>query len=118
MEIFNLQIRKIGDFSTLYKELDTILLDNKITRGGISKVITREAAAHALQNMIKNENHFSVCVVDKISNASNIHISSERQNIYGLAHCIKWGDMTDNYKQTLIAMVMDDFRELFLGQDK
>jgi hypothetical protein len=49
---------------------------------------------------------------------ANIHLCSERRNVYRLAHCINWGDMTKDYKECLIAMVMDDFRELFMGKDE
>lgn len=114
MEIFNLQIRKIGDFSSLYKDIDKTLSTNNIISGGVSKNLTREAVAHALQNMIKNSSHFDVCNINSALDATNIRISSERKAIYRLAHCIDWGDMTENYRQTLIAMVMDDFRQLFL----
>ncbi len=117
IEIFNFQIRKLDNFDSVYKDVDRILAKHDIVSGGVSKKITTQGVAHSLQEMIKNKGYFDICTVKKAAELASIHLSSERNKLYSVAHCINWGDMTDDYKQCLIAMVMDDFRELFLSTD-
>lgn len=113
MEIFNIQIRKVGNFSSLYKEIDGLLAKNKIISGEVGRSIQQQAVAHSLQNMFK-EKYFNVVTVQDCASLANIKISSQRKDVYRSQHCINWGDMTTDFKEVLIAMVMDDFRELFL----
>lgn len=113
MQIFNLELRKIGDSDSLLKEVDSILLSHGMVSGQVSIKVANETAAHSLQKMFKKDQYFDVCTVKNCASATAINISSARQAIYSAAHCIRWGDMTDDYKQILIAMVMDDFRSIF-----
>jgi len=114
MDIFGLQICKKGDFNAIYRGVDDVLKKHEIIPGGTSKNIARQSIAHALQKMIKRDSMFDVCTITDACKIACIKLSSERRDIYSLAHCICWGDMTSDYKEMLIAMVMDDFRELFL----
>lgn len=115
VNIFNLEIRKNGDFRSIFKDVDSILAKHGMVSGQTSIKVAKEAVAHSLQNMLKR-NYFDVCTINNCSEASLIKISSARRAIYHTAHCIHWGDMTLDYKEQLIAMVMDDFRTLFEPQ--
>jgi len=117
MEIFSLQIRKSGNYDTIYQDVDKILAKSQVVSGGISKEFKKQSVAYALRKMINNKNYFDVSIVREACEASGIHISTERVNLYRLAHCMNWGDMTDDYRQTLIAMIMDDFRSLFINKE-
>jgi len=114
MEIFSLQIHKKGDFNAFYKGVDSILNKNGLVSGEVNRDIAKQSVAHALQNMIKHKRWFDICTIRSACEVACIRLSSKREAVYSAAHCINWGDMTNDYKQCLIAMVMDDFRELFL----
>jgi hypothetical protein len=116
MEIMGLQIHKKDNFKALYEGVDLVLKKSDTVSGGVGKGFVQQSVAHALQSMFKNSSSFNICAVREASEASNIPISSQRMNLYRLAHCMKWGDMTADYKETLIAMIMDDFRELFINK--
>jgi len=113
MQIFDLEIGKVGNFTTLFKDVDSILAKHGMVSGQVSIKVATQTVAHSLQKMLKQDRHFNVCTINDCAKAAAIRISSPRQGIYNAAHCINWGDMTSDYKEILIAMVMDDFRSLF-----
>lgn len=118
MQIFDLEIRKTGTFPSLIKNVDSVLKKHGMVSGQVSVKVATETVAHSLQNMLKNDRYFNVCTIERCAQASAISISSPRKAIYQAAHCISWGDMTADYKEILIAMVMDDFRSLFMPQSQ
>ena len=117
MQLLGLQIHKQGDFSAIYQGVDSILKKNNIVSGEVSKKAAIQGVSHSLQKMIKHERHFSVCTIDSCCDVASIKLSRQRRDFYSNAHCLNWGDMTEEYKQTLIAMIMDDFRTLFLEDE-
>jgi len=117
MKIFGLTIYKKENFISFYKHVDSILEKNKLVSGEVNKNIEKQAVAHALQNMMQHQNFFSICTIRTACRVAGVQLSSKREAIYEAAHCINWGDMTKDYKNCLIAMIMDDFRELFLEKE-
>ena len=115
MKRFGIEIRKANTIGNIYKDVDRVLANIPI--GSVNKEIQIQAVAHALQKMIKVQNYFDVCTIDSCIKIGQIHISSERRDIYHSQHCINWNEMTDEFRTTLIAMVLDDFRNILNPQD-
>jgi hypothetical protein len=80
--------------------------------GGVSVELQRQAIAHALQKMMKADSWFNVCTIDRCIDICQVVIPKERMNIYNAAHCIHWNEMDSDYRQLLMAMVLDDFRSI------
>lgn len=113
MHVLGLELRKSSDIESLYKDVDSVLSKHGMVSGEVSIKVATQTVAHSLQKMLKQNNWFDVCVIKNCADAAAIQIPSTRQAIYQAAHCISWGDMTADYKEILVAMVMDDFRSLF-----
>jgi len=110
MKAFGLELRKAGDFKNLYRDVDAIL--SRVPPGGINGNIQFNAVAHSLHAMMKPGKWLDICAIREASELTGIHISSERLSVYRLAHCIHWNDMDPEYRQTLMAMILDDFRSV------
>lgn len=108
-----LELRKIGNADSLYNEVDLVLSKNNIDSSGISLDVQNQTAAHALNKMLKVEKYFSVCTIQNLSELCQIMISKERALVYSSIHCMEWSEMTQDYRQMIIAMVLDDFRMIF-----
>lgn len=106
---FGLEIRRIGNVESLYKEVDLVL--NKVgCDNGVGAVIQKQTVAHALQKMISTQNYFDVCTINKCAEMCQVCIQKERMQVYNSIHCIHWNEMLPEYRQVIIAMVLDDFR--------
>lgn len=112
---FGIEIRKIGDKKSFFKDVDSILEASGMESKKVTGDIQVQATAHALQKMIDG-NHFSVCTIDNCRKMCGIVILKERQDIYDAIHCLNWNEMLPDFRQQVIAMVMDDFRSLFEEQ--
>ncbi len=110
MQKFGIEIRKVGSTAGLYNEVDNILGKAGITRGSIGNLIKIKAVAHALQEMLKTENHFSICTIDRCIEITQICIPKERYQIYHSIHCMNWNEMLQDFRQMIVAMILDDFR--------
>lgn len=110
MKAFGLELRRVGSMPGLYSEIDSVLQRYDIPQGGVSKEVQTATVAHALQNMMRVDHHFSVCAVRDCIKVCQVCVSEERMAVYNAAHCISWNAMTHDYRQSLIAMVLDDFR--------
>lgn len=110
MQKFGIEIRKVGSTKNLYNDIDMILAKNGMGQKLVSDDMIAQTTAHALQKMLKSDSHFSVCTVKECAKLCSICIPQERQNIYSAAHCISWSEMLPDYRQLLVAMVLDDFR--------
>jgi hypothetical protein len=66
--------------------------------------------------MLQVGKHFSICIVTDCAKAVQIHIPVERMRIYQTAHCMPWNEMTPEYRQSLTAMVLDDFRAVLMHE--
>lgn len=106
MRAFGLELRKTGNVNELYKDVDLILASSSL------REVQKMSIAHALQRMLRVDNFFSVCTIDACMDVCQIPIPRERYAIYRAAHCIHWNEMLPDFKQQLIAMVLDDFRQV------
>ncbi len=107
-----LEIRKIGNLSNLYNDVDLILKNYSVPTNGISVGIQAATVAHSLQKMLKVESHFSVCTIKNCSELCQVCIAKERMQVYQSIHCMNWNDMLPDYRQMIVAMVLDDFRSV------
>lgn len=106
MQVFGLELRKVNDIQNLYKDVDTVLKNFDINKMRIG------AVAHSLQKMMQSDKHFSICTIDQCIKLTQIPILKERYDIYHSQHCISWNEMLPEFRQVLIAMVLDDFRSI------
>lgn len=115
LQKLGIEVRKIGDVNSLYNEVDLILKKFDIQQG-ISASIQIQTVAHALQKMFDVEKYFDICIIRSCAELCNIVISKERLNVYQSIHCMHWNEMLPDYRQAIMAMVLDDFR-LILNQN-
>lgn len=111
MQAFGIEIRKANK-SNLFNDVDMILLRNGIPSGGVSRDVQTQTVAHALQKMIKPDHWLDICCIKECANICSVCIPAERMAVYHACHCIHWNEMLPNYRQTIIAMILDDFREI------
>lgn len=102
--MFNFEIRKRDNVHNLYSDVD-LILKNVVD-------IERQTVAYALQKMIKPGSYFDICTIKNCADVCKVVIPQERLNIYSAIHCIHWSEMTKEYCQTIIAFILDDFREI------
>jgi hypothetical protein len=110
MQKFGIEIRKIGNITNLYKDVDVVLGKYGMTSQTVSDEAKISTVAHSLQKMLQADKWFDVCTIDSCAKVCQICIPKERQNIYRAAHCVHWSEMLPDYRQMLVAMVLDDFR--------
>jgi len=110
MQKFGIEIRKIGDVKALFADVDLVLKKFNMNPQSVSDEAKASTVAHALQKMLKVESHFSVCTITNCANICQVCISKERLDLYHAAHCISWNEMLPDYRQCLVAMILDDFR--------
>jgi hypothetical protein len=107
-----LEIRKIGNVQNLYNDVDLILDNYNVPPGCINKNVQVATVAHALQKMLKTERYFDVCTVRRCSELCQVCIARERMQVYESIHCLHWDEMLPDYRQMIVAMVLDDFRDV------
>lgn len=116
MNAFGIEIRKVGSIANLYREVDAVLAKLEI-RNGVSTIVQRQTVAHALQEMFRTEKHFDVCTVRSCAEVCQLVIPKERMSVYSSIHCLNWDSMIPDYRQAIIAMVLDDFRTVMLESE-
>lgn len=112
-----IELRKIGNVKSLYEDVDTVLKNYGLNDQIITRDVQVQTTAHALQKLFKTESHFSVCTIDKLMSLCQISITSERLKVYNSIHCMNWNEMLPEYRQMIVAMILDDFREV-LNKDE
>lgn len=105
-----LEIRKIGSLSNLYKDVDMVLSNYEIKSGEVNTNVQVNAVAHALQKMLSVDKYCDVCCIKECASLCQICISDERMKLYRTQHCIYWREMAPEFRQMLVAMILDDFR--------
>lgn len=113
LQTFGIEIRKIGDVNSLYKEVDIVLKKSEV-KDLISPIVAVQTVAHSLQKMFEMGRHFDICAIRSCAQICQICIPKERMNVYEAIHCLSWSEMLPDYRQTIIAMVLDDFRCVFI----
>jgi hypothetical protein len=104
--MFGIELRKKGNVTELYKDVDKVLSNMEPYEMETQTVI------HALNKMLKPDRHFNVCCVKECANMVGIVISKEHWNLYNAVHCMDWSEMTEDYRQKLVAILLDDFRRV------
>ncbi len=112
LQKFGIEIRKIGNIDAIYQDVDLILEKYNILNSEININVQSQAIAHSLQKMFKTESYFSICTIKNCAKLSQIYIPEERMNVYDTIHCISWNEMLPEFRQMIIAMVLDDFRSI------
>lgn len=107
---FGIEIRRVGNLDNLFKDVDMVLSRNNVPINSVNTDIQKGAIAHALQKMIKVDGWFDICTVDRCIDICQVVISSERYKVYRALHCIHWNEMDPDYRNLIIAMILDDFR--------
>lgn len=105
-----LEIRKLGSLNNLYKDVDMILTNYGIKSGEINTNVQVNATAHSLQKMLSVEKYCDVCCIKECASLCQICISAERMKVYQTQHCVYWNEMMPDFRQMLVAMILDDFR--------
>lgn len=114
MKGFGLELRKTTGVSakSLFADVDRILAASGVTPGSVGGKVQQQAVAHSLQNMMKPDKYFDVCTVRNCANVCGVVVSRERMDVYSSQHCIHWNEMLPDFRATLCAMILDDFREV------
>lgn len=110
--MLGLEIRKKNTIGNLYADVDKTLLANGLKNGEVSVGLQSQAVAHSLQKMMKPNSHFSICTIRECMEVSKIVIPQERIDVYHSIHCVHWSEMLPEFRQMIIAMILDDFRAI------
>jgi hypothetical protein len=110
MQIFGIEVRKADSVNSLFRSVDFILAKKGIAGSQVDESTKSLTVAHALQNMFKVDGYFDICTVRNCADVFQISIPRERMDVYRAIHCIKWNQMEPEYRETITAMVLDDFR--------
>lgn len=112
--MFGMEIRRIGQLANLYRDADLVLQKLGVEhQGEVPKVMGVSAAAHAINKMLKVDRYFDITTIQQCSKVCSIVVSAERMEVYRTMHCVHWNEMLPEFRQALIAMVLDDFRSVF-----
>lgn len=110
MQKFGIEIRKVGNLTSLYADVDAVLTKYCINDSTVGDEIKVQTVAHSLHKMLKVQSYFDVCTIKNCADVCQICIDSERMKIYSSIHCMHWNDMISEYRLQITAMVLDDFR--------
>ena len=113
--MFGLELRRRDNLNNLYEDADRVLEKVGVHGSKISEDIQRLALATSIQKMIQG-NYFDICTVRKCCELSGIQIPIERFRVYDTQHCVNWSEMLPEFKQTIVAMLLDDFRHILNPQ--
>lgn len=116
MRRFGLELRKTGNINNLYADVDLVLKKAGIKKNDSSSIEVQTVAL-ALMDMI-GDTRFSVCTIRDCMDVTGIIVSEDRMAIYRAVHCISWNKMDADYRKTITAMVLDDFREVLNPQSE
>lgn len=106
MKAFGIEIRKQGKVYELYNDVDLVLKQSKFIQ------VQRLTVAHALQRMFQVDRYLDICCIKECCKVCSVFIPSERMDIYSTLHCVHWNEMLPEFRQTVIAMLLDDFKEV------
>lgn len=107
---FGIELRKIGTVHAIYDDVDSIL-------DGMSlKEVQTDTIAHAMHKMLKVKEWLDVTTITECRDIAQVHIPKEHMQIYRAVHCMHWNEMTTEYRQTIVAMILNDFRTVLNPQ--
>lgn len=61
-------------------------------------------------------NYFDICTVDSCAKLCGVIIDAKRRHLYHTQHCIYYDQMLPDFRESLIGMVLDDFRDVLNPQ--
>jgi len=99
-----IELRKIGSIAAIYNDVDAVLANTD------NHMIAQQTTAHALNKMLKPSAHMSVCTIRECAKVAHVCIPAENMNVYSSVHCMDWNEMTPEFRQLLVAMILNDFR--------
>ena len=111
LQKFGIDLRRQNDTTKLYDDVGIALKNYGIIPNGghVSDGVKITAIRHSLQSML-NGGHFNICAIKECAEMAGIIINSDRLLIYKTVHCMDWSEMTPEYRQVLVSMVLDDFK--------
>lgn len=112
MKKFGIEIRKANSLPNLYADVERTLQNAGIPRGEVTSQVQTSTVAHALQRMLKPQQHFSICTIDECIKVCSVVVPKERYEVYHAHHCMHWNEMEEAHREVLIAMLLDDFRDV------
>lgn len=113
--IFGLDIRRAeNNVDTLFHQVDRTLARHGMIskQEDVSPKIKAAATAQAIHKMMQPDRHLSVCTIREAAKLYGLIISKERMQVYQLNHCVDWNDMLPDLRESLVAMILDDFRSV------
>jgi len=110
LKSMGLELRRINDISVTYEQVDKILESFKDPE--------RQTLAHGLQDMLQPDNSPSVCFIREAQKLCNIVIPEKHMEIYSMVHCMKWNKMTDEYRNFVVALILNDFRSILMPEEE
>ena len=114
----DLNFTKDEEVKFLYDHVDDLLVKFMISKNNVTPQIKIDGVLNALRNLCKR-GFFDIGVVKDCAELLKINIPETRLLLYRTQHCIHWKDMEPQFKDALIAMILDDFRDaLNLSEDK
>jgi hypothetical protein len=113
---FGLELRKIGDTSRLFNDVDIVLEQHGLKENIVSKDLQTQTIKHCLHKMLQPDKYLCVINIKECAKIAQIIIPRERMDIYSAVHCVQYNEMTPEYRTMIIALVIDDFRYV-LGDD-
>ena len=105
--MFGLEIRKLNKVN-LFADVDKVLSSDYN--------VEKEAIIHSLQKMMKSDSHFSICTIDQCSKIHNIDIPEKTYNILHAIHCVRWREMTEEFRQYVVAIILNIFKPVLCDE--
>jgi hypothetical protein len=119
MKAFGLELRRTAGISalSLYKDVDRVLRKSGVQEEHVGAAMQQQTVAHALQKMMTpgegySSGYLSVCVIKECAQLCGIVIPAERMRVYNPLHCMRWNEMLPDFRATICAMILDDFRSV------
>lgn len=109
--MFGLELRRKNNIQNIYSDVTAVLAKAGVDGNQVSLEVQSQSVAHSIQKMLAG-NYFDICTIKDCAKLVKLIIPQERLNVYSTQHCVNWSEMLPDYRQVLIAMILDDFREV------
>lgn len=104
--MFGLIITK-NSIASLYSKVDKVIADTNV------KQVEKDITITTLNDIVRGD-RFDICEIRALCRLNNIKLSTDRENFYSVLHCKKYGDMTTETKEYLMACILDDMRSIII----
>lgn len=113
---FGFELRRTRNVRDLYADVDRVLGEMGMVGDEVGDKVKQATVAHALQDMISKKNWFDVTTVNNLAELTHTRIAADRIAVYRSIHCMDWNAMLPEYRQTICAMLLDDFRHVLTAE--